>query len=631
MHNTVARSADVAQAVVPPSGKKLLRFLTCGSVDDGKSTLIGRLLYDCRLLFEDHLAALAADSARFGTTGTALDLALLVDGLQAEREQGITIDVAYRYFATPRRKFIVADTPGHEQYTRNMVTGASTAELAVLLIDARKGLLPQTRRHSHIVALLGIRDVAVVVNKMDAVGWNRAEFERISSEYRALASGLGFTQVLCIPASALHGDNVTRRSDAMRWYDGPTLLEHLETVEVAAAVAGQPFRMPVQWVNRPDSDFRGYCGTVVSGTIRPGDALAVLPGGASVSVARIVTHDGELAEAAAGQAVTLTLAEEVDISRGDVLGAPDARPAVADQFSAHVIWMSKQPMLPGRSYLLQIGTALVPAQVTELKHKVSIDTLERIAAKHLDLNEIGLCNVMVDRAIAFDPYAENRDMGAFILIDRISNATVACGMIDFPLRRATNIHWQTLKIDKRARATLKDQKPCILWLTGLSGAGKSTIANLVEQLLHERGRHTVLLDGDNIRHGLNRDLGFTDDDRVENIRRVAEVAKLMVEAGLIVIVSFISPFRSERRMARSLVGDDEFIEIYVNTPLEICEARDPKGLYKLARAGKLPNLTGVGSAYEPPEWPELVLAAGTQPAEFLAEEVLAALRQRGII
>jgi bifunctional enzyme CysN/CysC len=632
MLDAVGKSGDVAQAIrAAPAGSKLLRFLTCGSVDDGKSTLIGRLLYDCLLLFEDQLAALAADSARFGTTGTGLDLALLVDGLQAEREQGITIDVAYRYFATPRRKFIVADTPGHEQYTRNMVTGASTADLAVLLIDARKGLLPQTRRHSHIVALLGIRDVVVVVNKMDAIGWDKAEFERIKSEYLAFAANVAFARVLCIPASALHGDNISRRSEAMPWYDGPTLLAHLETVEISSGAAPRPFRMPVQWVNRPDSRFRGYCGTIASGTLSRGDRLAILPSGATVSVARIVTQDGDLEEAATGQAVTLTLAEDVDISRGDVFAAHDARPTVADQFSAHVIWMSEQPMLPGRSYLLQTGTVLVPAQVTELKYKVSVNTLEQIAAKRLDLNEIGLCNILVDHAIAFDPYGENRDTGAFILIDRMTNATVGCGMIGFPLRRSTNIHWQALAIDKNARARLKGQKPCVLWLTGLSGAGKSTIANRVEQLLHQRGHHTIVLDGDNIRHGLNRDLGFTDEDRVENIRRVAEVAKLMVEGGLIVIVSFISPFRSERRTARALVGEDEFIEIYVDTPLAICEARDPKGLYKLARAGKLPNLTGIGSAYEPPERPELVLAAGTRAPEFLAEEVVATLKARGVI
>jgi bifunctional enzyme CysN/CysC len=611
--------------------KKLLRFLTCGSVDDGKSTLIGRLLYDCKLLFEDQLTALATDSSRFGTTGTALDMALLVDGLLAEREQGITIDVAYRYFATKKRKFIVADTPGHEQYTRNMATGASTADLAVLLIDARKGLLTQTRRHSHIVALLGIRDIVVVVNKMDAVAWSRAEFERIRDEYCAVAADIGIANVVCIPVSALLGDNVTRASGAMPWYAGPTLLEHLENVEIYSSAANKPFRMPVQWVSRPSSQFRGYCGTIIAGKVRPGDRLAVLPAGRTVEVARIVTFDGDRDEAVAGQAVTLTLTEEVDVSRGDVIAAQNVWPAVAEQFAAHVIWMSEQPMLPGRSYLLQAGTGLVPAQVTKLKHKVNVNTSEHVAADHLDLNEIAFCNFALDRAVAFDPYAENRDMGAFILIDRMTNATVACGMIAFPLRRATNIQWQAFKLDKGARAALKGQKPCVLWLTGLSGAGKSTIADLVEQSLHRAGHHTVLLDGDNIRHGLNRDLGFTDEDRVENIRRVAEVAKLMVEAGLIVIVSFISPFRSERRMARGLVGEDEFIEIYVDTPIDICEARDPKGLYKLARAGKLPNLTGIGSPYEPPEQAELVLAAGRERPEVLAEEVLAEFRRRGII
>jgi bifunctional enzyme CysN/CysC len=631
MLEILRKGADLAQADPAPRARRLLRFLTCGSVDDGKSTLIGRLLYDCKLLLDDQLAALATDSERFGTTGNDLDMALLVDGLQAEREQGITIDVAYRYFATVRRKFIVADAPGHEQYTRNMATGASTAELAVLLVDARKGLLPQTRRHSHIVALLGIRDLVLAVNKMDAVGWSESEFERIRTNYLAFAAGLGFANVTCIPASALYGDNVTRRSDAMPWYRGPILLEYLESVEISSSALGKPFRMSVQWVNRSSSQFRGYCGTIVSGRVRPGDRLALLPAGKMVEVARIVTAAGDLGEATAGQAVTLTLTEEVDVSRGDVFAAHDARPAVAEQFSAHVIWMSEQPMLPGRSYLFQIGTALAPAQITELKHKVNVNTFEHVAAKHLDLNEIAVCNLALDRPIAFDPYAENRDMGAFILIDRLSNATVACGMIDFALRRAANIHWQALKIDKDARAALKRQKPCVLWLTGLSGAGKSTVADLVEQSLHQLGHHTIVLDGDNVRHGLNRDLGFTDEDRVENIRRVAEVAKLMAEAGLIVIVSFISPFRSERRMARDLAGKDEFIEVYVDTPLTICEARDPKGLYKLARAGKLPNLTGIGSAYEPPEHAEVVLDGAAKPPAELAQEVLATLERRGII
>ena len=629
MLQTVPKAAELASA--PARQKKLLRFLTCGSVDDGKSTLIGRLLYDCKLLLDDQTATLASDSARFGTTGGDLDMALLLDGLQAEREQGITIDVAYRTFATPRRKFIVADAPGHEQYTRNMATGASTSELAVLLIDAHKGVLTQTRRHCHIVALLGIRDVVVAVNKMDTVDWAEHAFERIKAEYESLAASIGLTNVTCIPVSALHGDNVTRASDAMPWYRGSTLIEQLESVEIASSAAEKPFRMPVQWVNRPNAQFRGYCGTIVSGSVRPGDRLGVLPGGRTAQLARIVTFDRDLQEATAGQAVTLTFAEEVDISRGDVIAADDARCAVADQFSAHLVWMSEQPMLPERSYLLQTGTALVAAQVTELKHKINVNTGEHLAAKHLDLNEIAFCNLALDRAIAFNPYAENRDLGGFILIDRMTNATVACGLIGFALRRAANIHWRPFRIDKNARAVLKRQKPCVLWLTGLSGAGKSTIADLVEQSLHRAGHHTIVLDGDNVRHGLNRDLGFTDEDRVENIRRVAEVAKLMVEAGLIVIVSFISPFRSERRLARGLVGRDEFLEIYVDTPLDICEARDPKGLYTLARTGKLPNLTGIGSPYEPPEQPELVLAAGRDPPDALAEEVLSALKQRGII
>jgi bifunctional enzyme CysN/CysC len=631
MLQTIPKTAALASAGAPAGQRKLLRFLTCGSVDDGKSTLIGRLLYDCKLLFDDQIVALAEDSSRFGTTGGDLDMALLVDGLQAEREQGITIDVAYRYFATPRRKFIVADTPGHEQYTRNMATGASTADLAVLLIDARKGVLTQTRRHSHIAALFGIRDVVVAVNKMDTLDWGEAAFERIKAEYEAFAASIGLANVMCIPVSALHGDNVTRGSDAIPWYRGATLIEHLETVDITSSASEKPFRMPVQWVNRPNSQLRGYCGTIVSGSVHPGDRMAVLPAGRTAEVARIVSFDGDLQEAAAGQAVTLTFSEEIDITRGDVIAADDARCAIADQFSAHVVWMSEQPMLPERSYLLQTGTALVPAQVTELKYKINVNTREHLAAKHLDLNEIALCNVALDRAIAFDPYAENRDLGGFILIDRMTNATVACGMIAFALRRAANIHWRTFRIDKDARAILKRQKPCVLWLTGLSGAGKSTIADLLEQSLHRAGHHTIVLDGDNIRHGLNRDLGFTDEDRVENIRRVAEVAKLMVEAGLIVIVSFISPFRSERRLARGLVGEDEFLEIYVDTPLDICEARDPKGLYKLARAGKLPNLTGIGSPYEPPAQPELVLAAGREPPDVLAGEVLTALRQRGII
>ena len=603
---------------------KLLRFLTCGAVDDGKSTLIERLLRDCALPPDDQSAALATDSARSLSTGT-------VEGLQAEREQAITIDVAWRHFATARRRFIVADAPGHDQCTRNMAAGASIADLAVLLIDARQGLLTQARRHSHIVALFGIREIVVAVNKMDLVGWHEAEFERIKRDYLAFAAKLGLANILCIPVSALDGDNATRRSHMMPWYRGPTLIEHLENVQIASDAADKPFRMPVQRANRPDAQLRGCAGTIVSGKVRPGDRLVVCPSGRTVEVTGVVAFEKDVEEAQAGQAVMLALAERVDISRGDVLAAHDARPAVADQFCAHVLWMSEQLMLPERSYLMQIGTAAVPAQVTQLKHRINVDTFEHVAAKHLDLNEIAVCNFALDHAIAFDPYAQHRDMGAFILIDRMTNATVGCGMIDFALRRAANIAWQALEIDKRARAGLKAQMPCVLWLTGLSGAGKSTIADLVEQSLHRAGHHTMVLDGDNVRHGLNRDLGFSDEDQVENIRRIAEVAKLMVEAGLIVIVSFISPFRGERRMARALLGGEEFIEIYVDTPLEICEARDPKGLYKLARAGKLPNLTGIGSAYEPPEHAELVLAAGTQRPEVLVEDVVATLKRRGII
>jgi bifunctional enzyme CysN/CysC len=626
------KTATSGDQTAAQADRGLLKFLTCGSVDDGKSTLIGRLLYDCKLIYDDQMAALENDSARFGTVGDKLDMALLVDGLQAEREQGITIDVAYRFFATERRKFVVADTPGHEQYTRNMATGASTADLAVLLVDARKGLLTQTHRHSFIVSLLGIRDVVLAVNKMDLVGWDQATFEEIAADYRELAGRIGIPNVAAIPLSALTGDNVTRPSDKMRWHKGPTLLAHLETVDVASDRAAQPFRLPVQWVNRPNADFRGYCGTIASGRIKPKDRVVVLPSGQTTQVKSIVTMDGELPEAVAGRAVTLTLTDEIDASRGDIVAAETERPVLADQFAAHVVWMNDAQMLPGRSYLLSLSGNLVNAQVTNLKHKINVNTLEHTAAKHLDLNEIGEVNIALDRAVAFDPYSENRDTGGFILIDRLTNATVGCGMIQFALRRATNVHWQATKIDKAARAGLKHQKPCVLWFTGLSGAGKSTVADLVEQSLMRAGRHTIILDGDNVRHGLNKDLGFTDEDRVENIRRVAEVAKLMVQAGLIVLVSFISPFRSERRMAREMVEADEFLEIHIDTPLEVCEARDPKGLYKLARAGKLPNLTGIGSAYEKPEHAELVLTAdGTKTPEALADDVLALLKSRSII
>jgi bifunctional enzyme CysN/CysC len=631
MHN-VSSKGVAAEQMSGSANIGLLRLLTCGSVDDGKSTLIGRLLFDCRLLYEDQLAALASDTSRFGTTAPGeLDLALLVDGLEAEREQGITIDVAYRYFSTGRRSFIVADAPGHEQYTRNMVTAASTAALAVLLVDARKGLLTQTLRHSHIASLMGIRHVVLAVNKMDLVDWDEEVFGGIAAAYRRFAADINLTDVSCIPISALRGDNVAASSASMRWYAGPTLLAHLEAVETSSDRTAKPFRMPVQWVNRPDQNFRGYSGTIASGTVRPGDRVVVLPSGQTTQIARIVTMGKDLDGAAAAQAITLTIRDDLDIGRGDVIATESARPEVAEQFAAHIIWMSDQPMLPGRSYLLAAGTGLVRGQVTELKYKINVNTLEHVAAKHLDLNEIGFCNIALDHAIPFDRYSENRDMGGFILIDRLSNATVACGMIAFPLRRATNIHWQALKVDRTARASLKGQKPSILWFTGLSGAGKSTVADLLEQMLHRLGRHTVLLDGDNVRHGLNRDLGFTDEDRVENIRRVAEVAKLMVDAGLIVLVSFISPFRSERRVARDLVGPDAFFEIYVDTPIEICEARDPKGLYKLARAGKLPNLTGIGSPYEPPEHAEITLDGASEPAALLAEQILGFLKDKGIV
>jgi bifunctional enzyme CysN/CysC len=610
--------------------KSLLRFLTCGSVDDGKSTLIGRLLYDTKLILEDQLLTLEKDSRKHGTTGDDIDLALLVDGLEAEREQGITIDVAYRFFSTPRRSFIVADTPGHEQYTRNMATGASNSDAAVILIDARKGVLTQTRRHSYICALLGIRHVAVAVNKIDLVEFSGERFHHIMGDYFGFAQSLGFASITPIPLSARYGDNVTSRSDSMRWYDGPTLLEYLEGVEVDQALAQKPFRFPVQWVNRPNLDFRGFSGTVASGKIRSGDKIVVAASGKESVVTRIVTADGDLPEAKAGDAVTLTLADEIDVARGDVLAKSDARPEVVDQFAAHVLWMSEEAMLPGRSYLLRIGTKYVPARITNLKHKVDVNTLEHIAGKTLGLNEIGLCNIATATPVAFDPYEENRETGAFILVDRFTNATAGAGMITFGLRRATNIHRQDLLVDKNSRARLNAHKPVILWFTGLSGSGKSTVANIVERELHTRGVHTYMLDGDNVRHGLNRDLGFTDADRVENIRRVGEVARLFVDAGLIVLCSFISPFRAERRMVRELVGAEEFIEVYVDTPLEECMKRDPKGLYARAKEGKIRNFTGIDSPYEAPENPEVVINTADGTAEDAARRVLEALNARGI-
>ena len=621
---------DIAAYLQRHETKGLLRFITCGSVDDGKSTLIGRLLHDTKLLLDDQVAALESDSRKHGTQNGELDFALLVDGLAAEREQGITIDVAYRFFGTERRKFIVADCPGHEQYTRNMATGASTADLAVVLVDARKGLLTQTHRHSYIVSLLGIRHVVLAVNKMDLVGYDQSVFDAIVDGYRELAAQLGIPQVQAIPLSALKGDNMIAASTAMPWYAGPTLLDHLEQinveqVQVVSASSNAAFRLPVQWVNRPNQDFRGFAGTVVGGTVAVGDEVAVLPSGRRSTVARIVTADGDLVQAGDGQAITLTLADEVDASRGDVIAAASDPPEVADQFAAHLLWMGDERLLPGRPYLLKLGTQTVGASITEIKHKVDVNTQEHLAAKHLELNEVAYCNLHLDQPVAFEPYARNRALGAFILIDRQSNATVAAGTLDFALRRAGNIHWQHMDVDKQARARIKHQQPRCLWFTGLSGAGKSTIANLVEKKLLAMGQHTYLLDGDNVRHGLNKDLGFTDEDRVENIRRVAEVAKLMTDAGLIVLVSFISPFRAEREMARALFDEGEFLEVFVDTPLAEAERRDVKGLYAKARRGELRNFTGIDSPYEAPETPELHLMASESSPVELAEQVIRAL------
>ncbi|MEP6968220.1 MAG: sulfate adenylyltransferase subunit CysN, partial [Pseudomonadota bacterium] len=603
--------------------KSLLRFITCGSVDDGKSTLIGRLLYDSKMIFEDQLAALEADSKRIGTQGGEIDFALLVDGLAAEREQGITIDVAYRFFSTDKRKFIVADTPGHEQYTRNMVTGASTADLAVILIDARKGVLTQTRRHSFLVSLIGIRSVVLAVNKMDLVGFDQAVFDGIVADYRAFASEIGLTDILAIPISGLKGDNIASLSDLTPWYDGPSLMRHLETVEIdQARLQAGPLRMPVQWVNRPNLDFRGFSGQVATGVAKPGDPVRILPSGRESKIARIVTQDGDLDRAVAGQSVTLTLADEVDCSRGDVIVAAKSPAEVADQFETTIVWMAADPMLPGRTYGLKIGACSVTATITEPKYKINVNTLEELAARQLELNEIGVCNISIDRPIAFDPYETDHDLGGFILIDKLTNATVGAGMIRFALRRSQNIHWQAVDVNQATRAEAKGQKPAVLWFTGLSGAGKSTIANLVEKKLLAQGRHTYLLDGDNVRHGLNRDLGFSDAERVENIRRVGEVARLMADAGLIVLVSFISPFRSERRMARDLMAPGEFLEVFVDATLAQAEERDVKGLYAKARAGELTNFTGIDSPYETPENPEIHIDTGAMSAAEAAELIV---------
>jgi len=625
-------ATDIEQYLKAHENKSLLRFITCGSVDDGKSTLIGRLLYESKMLFEDQLAAVEADSKKFGTQGDQIDFALLVDGLAAEREQGITIDVAYRFFSTEKRKFIVADTPGHEQYTRNMVTGASTADVAILMVDARRGILTQTRRHSYLVKLLGIRHVLVAINKMDLVDYSEKTFRQIVDSYREFATHIGIEDVTFIPLSAFKGDNITDPSEAMPWYHGTTLMGYLETVEIDdERMQRAAFRLPVQWVNRPNLDFRGFAGTIAGGVIRPGDRIRVQPSGRESTVARIVTHGGDLEQAVSGQSITLTLADEIDISRGDVISTVEAPAETADQFETTLIWMHDEPRLPGRPYLLKIGTKTVTATITDIKYQVNVNTLEHNAAKTLELNAIGVCNLSLDRPIAFDAYQDNRDTGGFILIDRLSNNTVGAGLLHFALRRAHNIHVQHVDVDKTARAALKRQQGCVLWFTGLSGAGKSSIANLVEQKLHALGHHTYLLDGDNVRHGLNKDLGFTDADRVENIRRVGEVAKLMVDAGLIVLTAFISPFRAERRMARGLVEEGEFVEVFVDTPLEVAEQRDVKGLYKKARRGELKNFTGIDSPYEAPEEPEIRLDTTRLSLEAAADAAIATLRLRGII
>ncbi|WP_394692856.1 sulfate adenylyltransferase subunit CysN [Hyphobacterium sp.] len=610
----------------------VLRFITCGSVDDGKSTLIGRLLYDSKLLFEDQIAILQRDSKAHGTAGEDIDFALLLDGLEAEREQGITIDVAYRFFNTERRKFIVADTPGHEQYTRNMATGASTADLAIILVDARKGMLTQTKRHTYIASMMGIRHVVVAVNKMDLVDHSRARFHEIVSDYLEIAENLGFASIMPVPISARYGDNIFERTDAMKWHDGPTLMEHLERVDTQADnEADFPFRMPVQWVNRPNLDFRGFAGTIAAGSIKPGDEVLVAHSGKTTQVKRIVTADSDLDEASAGQAVTLVLDREIDIARGDMLTDPKARPEVSSQFAAEILWMTEEEMLPGRSYLLKAGGQVTPASITTLKHKLNVNTFEKEPGKSLKLNEIGVCTLNSSKPIAFDRYKDQRETGSFILIDRFTNQTVAAGMIEFSLRRASNVHTHAMDVNKDRRGEQKNQKPAVLWFTGLSGAGKSTIANLVERKLVEAGRHTYSLDGDNIRHGLNKDLGFTDADRVENIRRIGEVARLMVDAGLIVTCSFISPFRSERQMVRDLVTEGEFIEIFVDAPLDVCIQRDPKGLYKKAQAGEIQNFTGFDSPYETPETPELIVKTAEMSAEAAAEEVIEKLVARGLM
>jgi bifunctional enzyme CysN/CysC len=617
---------DIDAYLLQHQHKSLLRFITCGSVDDGKSTLIGRLLYDSKMIFEDQLAALESDSKKVGTQGGEIDFALLVDGLAAEREQGITIDVAYRYFSTEKRKFIVADTPGHEQYTRNMITGASTADLAVILVDARKGILTQTKRHSYLAHLIGIRHLVLAVNKMDLVGYDQATYDRIVADYAAFADSIGIVAFTPMPISGFKGDNITTSSAQTPWYDGPTLIDHLDTVtlDVSEDQAGA-FRMPVQWVNRPNLDFRGFSGLVASGSIAPGDAVRVLPGGRTSTIARVVAFGGDLPRAVAGQSVTVTLADEIDCSRGDVIVAAESPPEAADQFEATIVWMADDAMLPGRPYWLKLATQTVTATVQQPKYQINVNTMERLAAKTLELNAIGVGNISTDRPLVFEPYADNRQLGGFILVDKITNATVAAGMLHFSLRRAQNVHWQATDIGREAHASLKNQKAAVLWFTGLSGAGKSTIANLVEMKLARMNRHTFLLDGDNVRHGLNRDLGFTDADRVENIRRVGEVAKLMTDAGLIVITAFISPFRAEREMVRQMMAPGEFIEVHIDTPLADAERRDVKGLYAKARAGKLANFTGIDSPYEAPANPEIRIDTTGMTPDEAADAIVAML------
>ncbi len=624
--------SDIAAYLEKHEHKSLLRFITCGSVDDGKSTLIGCLLYDAKMIFEDQLASLESDSKKVGTQGENIDFALLVDGLTAEREQGITIDVAYRFFATDKRKFIVADTPGHEQYTRNMATGASTADVAILMVDARKGILTQTRRHSFITSLLGIRKVVLAINKMDLINYSQQAYDDIVDDFYAFADELATDlEIQPIPMSALEGVNITSKSNETDWYDGPSLMDYLETVPVGDRRLNTPFRMPVQWVNRPNLDFRGFSGQIAAGSIQPGDRVKSMPSGKQSTVQRIVTATGDLEQAIAGQSVTITLDDEIDCSRGDVLVSAEDPSEVSDQFQARLLWMSETPLLPGRRYLLKMGAKTVTATVNAPKYGIDVNTLNDVPAKTLELNQIGVTTLSLDQAIPYDPYDVNREMGGFILIDRMTNDTVGLGLVDFALRRASNIHWQAMDVDRSALAEQKGQKPAVLWFTGLSGSGKSTIANALQKLLFAQGKHTFTLDGDNVRHGLNRDLGFTDADRVENIRRVANVARLMSDAGLITLVSFISPFRSERQMARNLMADGEFIEVYVDTPLSVAEDRDVKGLYKKARAGEIKNFTGIDSPYEPPQAPELRIDTVNNSPEEAAEVILGFMREKGLL